>query len=171
MLSLGYVHLGNLTIVGFAQNTSSIYTMRILHFWIRLISFHFKTCSAETILKEKSYFQRINITWNICIFVTSHNIIPNIEWKLKKRMIGILWWHALYKNKKIFVPNSVFVILFWDAYQLITHPTVLFLLRIHCSKMRNSLEQCAERPRELIVWAYKWNANMHYLLLCTGTTG
>ena len=114
MLSLGYVHLGNLTIVGFAQNTSSIYTMRILHFWIRLISFHFKTCSAETILKEKSYFQRIiwNITWNICIFVTSHNIIPNIKWILKKRMIGILWWHALYKNKKIFVPNSVFVILF-----------------------------------------------------------
>ena len=112
-----------------------------------------------------------NITLNICIFVTSHNIIPNIKWILKKRMIGILWWHALYKNKKIFVPNSVFVILFsWDAYQLITHPTVLFLLRIHCSKMRNSLEQCAERPRELIVWAYKWNANMHYLLLCTGTT-
>ena len=108
MLSLGYVHLGNLTIVGFAQNTSSIYTMRILHFWIRLISFHFKTCSAETILKEKSYFQRIiwNITWNICIFVT------NIKWKLKKRMIGLLWWHVLYKNKKIFVPNSVFVILF-----------------------------------------------------------
>ena len=114
MLSLGYVHLGNLTIVGFAQNTSSIYTMRILHFWIRLISFHFKTWSAEITLKEKSYFQRIiwNITLNICIFVTSHNMIPNIEWKLKKRMIGLLWWHVLYKNKKIFVPNSVFVILF-----------------------------------------------------------
>ena len=168
MLSLGYVHLGNLTIVGFAQNTSSIYTMRILHFWIRLISFHFKTWYIKRKILFPAYIESEaiwNITWNICIFVT------NIKWKLKKRMIGILWWHALYKNKKIFVPNSVFVILFWDAYQLITHPTVLFLLRIHCSKMRNSLEQCAERPRELIVWAYKWNANMHYLLLCTGTTG
>ena len=173
MLSLGYVHLGNLTIVGFAQNTSSIYTMRILHFWIRLISFYFKTYSAEIILKEKSWFQRIiwNITLNICIFVTSHNIIPNIEWKLKKRMIGLLWWHVLYKNKKSLSPTVFLLFFFWDAYQLITHPTVLFLLRIHCSKMRNSLEQCAERPRELIVWAYKWNANMHYLLLCTGTTG
>ena len=84
MLSLGYVHLGNLTIVGFAQNTSSICTMRILHFWIRLISFHFKTCSAETILKEKSYFQRIS---NQKLFEISHEIfvfllpISNENWR------------------------------------------------------------------------------------------